>query len=138
MSTLKAKLSHAMNRVEKEDLRVGILLMNHSDWNQEEFELHVEFQPVVSEQRPEWGGQFVGILWGSFVILTSEIPEGNPLAIPLGRGVEELLCSLEDSRRREYSSLPKSPKPTLVEVIKEGIKKGLRPLVTSPYKGPRG
>jgi hypothetical protein len=109
MSTYKAEIFHTEKRVQKEDLRLGILLVN----------------PCV------------GFLYGSFSTTISETSEGYPLGIPFGKSVDDIVDSLRGVRGKGLGVVYSLTLNTTLEgETRAGLKKGFRELV--PYlRGPR-
>jgi hypothetical protein len=144
MSKIVEIVADTLVEVEKEDLLVGVLLINPKDFEQLMGDLKVRFltgyTPLTSvQQRPEWKGELVGNLWGVWLVTSTQAPVGEPVPIPAADGTNRILWSLSDARERLHAIKPPPPKdPMTLSKTKAVVKKTIAKWLGIGYTGPRG
>lgn len=146
MSKIVEVVADALAEVEREDLLVGVLLINPKDFEQLMEELkgrartQANYDPLTPvQQRPEWQGELVGNLWGVWVVTSTLAPVGKPVPIPAADGTNGILWALSEARERLHEIKPPPPKdPMTLSKTKARVKKTIAKWLGISYTGPRG
>jgi hypothetical protein len=128
MSDIKTILSEAFSDLEKEYLRIALILINPKDLEELKALVDTPFRSYArTEDRGEWCGELVGSLWGCDVI-SCDVSRGVPQAIPTFNGVGNILRSLSESRKEvinlgtELYRLSERANITLSDKVKSKLK----------------
>jgi hypothetical protein len=117
MAITLEELTNALADVEKEDLEIAVLLVHPSDLATLTEQLAYRELPTPV-QRPEWGGWYLGDIWGMAVVRTDSVNQGEPDVIPKAGGVRRLVLALEMARNEaRQGRIPKELEPNRLQKL---------------------